>query len=799
MHDIRNAWRQVRRAPGFALTVIITLALGIGANALVFTAVRGVLLNPLPFHEPDRLVTLWQTQPGEPVRSVAPANFLDWRAADSFGGLAAYNDRKRSLTEGEPERIDVATVSANFFDVLGVRPVAGRAFARTAVEGEVREAVLREDFWRTKFGADRGMIGRTIRLDADLFTVVGIVPGVSFPEHVVVWTQGVHDVPELGIAVDVRRVRDARYIAVIGRLKTGVSRQDAQVEMDLIAQRLREAYPDANAETGISVVGLHEHLTGSSARMLWLLFGITACVLVIACANVASLMLTAAVRRGGELAVRVALGASRARLLRQLLVESGLLSFAGSGLGLGAAWIALPALLALLPVLTPRLGAVALDGGVVTFAVVLATLATLAFGTLPAWIASRSAAAGLREGPRAGTSRSSVRTTSILVVAQLAAALVLITGTGLMLRSLWALHQRDTGIDIERVLTVDVSLPDARSRGRAAAVQDIQRMVARLSALPGVTAAGAIQALPLSRRGPSGNLRVDGRTFARNEAPDTSWRTVTPEYFRTMGARIIRGRAFTEADREGAAPVAIINRTLAALIWPDSDPIGARIGTGLDGDGAPVTVVGVVEDMPQDSLRAVVRPEMFRPLAQPARFPVDGMSLVVRTEGEPVSVGQAARQAIREVHPQAPVAAVRTMSMVAAGGIATERSAMIALATFGSLALVLAAVGLYGVLARMVADRTRELGIRVALGAQPGHVRWLVLRRTLVLAAAGIVCGAVASAALATYIRAWLYETPAADPQVFALSATVLFVVALIASLLPARRAVGVDPLEVLR
>ena len=800
MHDILHAWRQVRRAPGFALTVVTTLALGIGANALVFTAVRGVLLTPLPFPEPGRLVNLWQTQPGEPVRAVAPANFLDWRAANSFAGLAAYNDRKRSLVVGEPERIDVATVSANFFDVLGVQPVAGRAFSRTAVEGDVREAVLREDFWRTKFGGDPSLLGRTIRLDADMFTIVGIVPARSFPENVVVWTQGVHDVPELGIAVDIRRVRDARYIGVIGRLKPGVSRQEAQAEMDLIAAQLREAYPNWNADTGIRVVDLHEQLTGGAARMLWLLSGIVACVLVIACTNVASLMLTAAVRRGGELAVRVALGASRARLLRQLLVESALLAGAGSIVGLTAAWIALPALIALLPASTPRLGSVSLDAGVVLFTVVLAGLATAIFGTLPAWMASRTAAAaGLREGARAGTSKSSVRTSSVLVVAQLAMALVLITGTGLMLRSLWQLYQRDTGIDIERVLTVDVSLPDARARGRAAAAQDIQRMVERLSTLPGVTSAGAIQALPLSRRGPAANLRVDGRVFAPNEAPDISWRSVTPDYFRTMGARIVRGRPFVEADREGAPPVAIINHTLAALIWPDGDAIGARIGTGLDGDGAPVTIVGIVEDMPQDSLRAVVRPEMFRPLAQPARFPVDGMSLVARTDGSPLSIGAAARQAIRDVHPTAPIAAVRTMSTVAAGGIATERSAMIALAIFGALALLLAAVGLYGVLARMVADRTRELGIRMALGAQRTHVRWMVLRRTLALVAVGTVCGAGASAVLAGSIRAWLYQTAAADPRVFVASAALLFAVALLASVLPARRAARVDPLVALR
>jgi putative ABC transport system permease protein len=801
VHDIINAWRQVRRAPGFSFTVILTLALGIGANALVFSAVRGVLLKPLPFPEPDHLVNVWQTQPGQPVRSVAPGNFLDWRAARSFVGLAAYNERRRSLTTGEPERISVATVSANFFDVLDVRPMAGRSFIRTAVDGDTREVMLREDFWRTKFGADTALLNRTVRLDDELFTVVGLIPAhLAFPEDVVAWTQAPHDVPELGIAADIRRIRDARYFRVLGRLRPGVTRGDAQAEMDVIAQRLRDAYPDANTETGINIVDLQQQLTGASARMLWLLFGVVGCLLVIACANVASLLLAAAVSRGRELAVRVALGASRARIVRQLLAENVMLSAAGAIAGLGMAWLAMPALIALMPATMPRLSSVRLDAPVVAFAVVIAFLTAAVFGTVPGLIASRTAvAAGLREGARAGTSKSSVRTASVLVVAQLATALVLITGTGLMLRSLWSLYQRDIGLDIERVLAIDVSLPDAKSRGRAAAVLDVQRMVERLSVLPGVSAAGAIQALPLSTRGPAANLRVDGRVFARNEAPDISWRTVTPDYFRTMGARLVRGRAFTDADREGAPAVAIINRTLATLIWPASDPIGARIGTGLDGDGAPVTIVGIVDDMPQDSLRAAVRPEMFRPLAQPARFPVDAMALVIRTEGDPASVASAVRQAIRDVHPTAPVAAVRTMLVVAASGIATERSAMIALAIFGGLALILASVGLYGVLARLVGDRTRELGIRLALGAQTAHVRWLVLRRTLGLAAVGIVIGAAASVALATYLRAWLYETGAADPLVFVLAAIVLIAAALLASYIPARRASSTDPLEALR
>lgn len=801
VHDIIQAWRQVRRAPGFSLTIILTLALGIGANALVFSAVRGVLLKPLPFPDPERLVNVWQTQPGQPVRSVAPANFLDWRAAESFTGLAAYNERRRSLTTGEPERITVATVSANFFEVLSVQPIAGRTLGRPAAEGDVREVVLREDVWRMKFAADPAVLGRMIRLDDEPVLVVGVVPAhLGFPEDAVMWTQAPHDVPELGISTDIRRVRDARYFRVLGRLKPHVTREAAQAEMDVIARRLRAAYPDANADTGVNVVDLREQLTGGSSRMLWLLFGVVGCVLVVACANVASLMLASAVRRARELAVRVALGASRARLLRQLLAESLLLSLTGAALGFFAAWAARPALLRLMPGTTPRLAAIAVDVPVLIFTIAAAVVTAVVFGTLPAAWASRSAVtAGLRDGGRAGTSGSHVKTASVLVVAQLATALVLVTGTGLMLRSVWALYHRDVGVDLDRVLALDVSLPDARSRGRAAAVQDVHRMVERISQLPGVAAAGAIQALPLSTRGPAANLRVDGRTFARNEAPDISWRTVTPEYFRTMGVRLIRGRAFTDADRDGAPPVTIINRTLATLIWPAGDPIGARIGTGLDGDGAPVTVVGVVEDVPQDSLRAAVRPEMYRPLAQPARFPVEGMSLVVKTAAEPTTIAAAARQAIRDVHPGAPIAAVRTMAAVAAGGIATERSAMATLAVFGALALLLAGVGLYGVLARLVGDRTRELGIRLALGAQTGHVRWLVLRRTFTLAGIGIAAGAGLSVVLARQLRSLLHETPASDPFVFAISAAVLLVAAVVTSYLPARRAGRIDPLTAIR
>ena len=803
MHSIRDAVRQLVHRPGLSLTIVLTLALGIGANALVFSVVRGVLLAPLPFAEPQQLVAVWETQPGNDTRGAVPANFLDWREAGSFESLAAYNRKRRVLSGDQPERITLATVSANFFDVLRVRPLAGRMFQSVAAPGAPREIVLREDFWRRRFAADPALIGRTIRLDDETLVVAGIVPSsLAFLEDALAWTQAPHDVPELGAGAptDLRRMRDAWYFRVIGRLKQGVTLERAQAEMDAVARRLAASYPASNRDAGVRLVGLQDQITGATAPMLWILSGIVFCVLAIACANVATLLLAGTVSRVRELAIRTALGASRGRLLRQLSAESLLLSAAGSILGLGVAWLGRPGLVALLPASTPRTGAIQVDSAVALFTFALGVLTALAFGTVPALMAARGRDfTALRDGGRSGPSRRGARVTSLLVAGQLAMALVLVTGTGLMLRTLWTLYQRDIGIDIERLLTLDVTLPDARSRGRAAAALDFTRMADRLATVPGATAAAAIQSLPLAGGGASATLRVDGRAFAPNEAPDVAWRAITPGYFETVGAPLVRGRTFTAADRDGAAPVAVINGTLARLLWPGTDPLGARIGTGLDGNGLLLTIVGVVADVPQESLHARVRPEMYRPLAQPSRFSTDAMSLVVRTDGDPQRLAAAAREAIRQVDPSAAVGAIRTMSGVAASGIATEIAAMRALAIFAGLALVLAAVGLNGVMSRLVADRRRELGVRLALGAAPRHLRWLVLGRTLKVALAGLGVGAAASVVLSRQLAALLHGVGGADPLVLTGSALVLLSVAAAAGYLPARRASRTDPLTAMK
>jgi predicted permease len=802
MQDLRDALRQLGHRPAFALTIVVTIGLGIGANALMFSAVRAVLLRPLPFTAPDRLVAVWETQPGVPMRGVAPANFLDWRSASSFEALSAYNRKRRTLAGDDPQRINVATVSANFFAVLRVDAILGRTFGPTIPAGVTREVVIREDLWRQQFGGNRAIIGQPLRLDDETLIVAGVIPTArAFPEEVVAWTQAPFDVPELsGIRGDIRDVRDSWYLRVVGRLKPAVSMQQAQAELDAIAARLQQEHPASNRNAGVNVVDLHTQITGASAPTLWILTAVTACVLLVACANVAMLLLAGTLGRGRDLMIRAALGASRARLARALTVESLLLALGGAVVGLVLATVSRPALLALLPAGTPRVETVGMDAGVAGFALALAVLTSVLFGVVPALLALRRGTfAGLRHGTRTAGSTTGTRLSSLLVVAQLGTVLVLVMGTGLMLRTLWTLHQRDLGIDVDRLLAVDVTLPDARSRGRAASVGEIQRMVDRLAALPGVSATAAVQTLPLASAGPAAHIRVDGRTFPPNEAPDVAWKPVTPDYFVTIGARILRGRPFTDADREGTQPVAVINATLAHLLWPDRDPIGARIGTGLDGDGAAVLVVGVVSDTPQEGIAAAVLPEMYRPLAQPTRFGVDSMSLLVRTDGDPASLTNTVREAVREEYPQAPIAAVRTMNAVVAAGLSGELTTLRALMIFGGLALILAAIGLYGMMARLVGDRTRELGIRLALGADPRHVRWLVLGRTLKLSAYGLALGAGASVLLSRELGALLHGISPADPLVFAAATTVLIAAALAASYLPARRASRIDPLVVTR
>ncbi|HEY3121574.1 MAG TPA: ABC transporter permease [Vicinamibacteria bacterium] len=800
--DLRFAVRGLARSPAFAAAVAVTLAMGIGANTAIFSLLEALLLRPLPYRQPDRLAMVWQTEPGNATRDVAPANFLDWRAQSrSFEGLAAFDWGARNLTGGsEPVRIQVATVSVNFFEVLGVVPAVGRSFAAEAG----REAVVSDGLWRRLLGGQPDVLGRRLLLDREAYEVVGVMPpGFAFPQDVEVWLRAPHDVPELKLpaSVDIRRLRDARYFRVIGRLAEGIHLPQVQAEMDAIAHRLEKSYPDANAHAGINVMPLKEQLVGRTRPTLLLLQGVAGLVLLIACANVANLLLARAARRRKEMAIRSALGASRRRLIAQLLTESALLAVGGGALGLLiAVWMG-PALAAVLPApLTPAITTGGLSAPVLGFTLSLSLLVALVFGLAPAWEVSRPAAVeALRQGRTSDASPTTGRLRGALVAGEVALALVVATGAALLLKSLWLIVQTNPGFDAERVLSLRLSVASASGAPAAAVRQVYAEVVERLAGVPGVEEAAIAQTLPLAGRGASANLRVEGRSYPAGQAPNVCWKVVTPGYFHTLRIPLRQGRVFTASDGGRAPPVAVVNESLARLLALEGDVIGRRIGTGLDGDGAGVTVVGIVGDTPQESVTLKTQPEMYRPLAQPSRWSGEVVSLVVRTGGDAVAAVPAVRAAVRSVTREATMSDIRPLRDVVARSVGRQRSTASLLALFAALALVLCAVGVYGLLAYLVGERTREFGVRLALGARPADVLGLVLRRGLGLVAVGTAVGLAAALALGRVVSGLLYEISARDPATLAAACAVMAAVGLLASYLPARRATRVDPMAALR
>jgi predicted permease len=806
IRDVRYALRVLARSPGFTAVAVLTLALGMGANTAIFSVVEALLVRPLPFPEPDRLMAVWETQPGDRTRPVAPANFLDWRAASrSFSGLASWQEVYRNLMgTGRGVRLDAAIVSANFFDVLGLKTARGRTFIPLK-EGP-RQAVLSHALWRDLFGADAGIVGQSLRLDDEPCEIVGVLPpGPVFPEETEVWLLARDDVPELGALapVDVKTLRDSRYFAVLGRLAAGRDRAAAQAEMDVIAGRLVAAYPVDNAEAGINVVSLQDQLVGATRPSLLLLMGAVGFVLLLGCANVANLLLARAVRRGKEIAIRSALGAGRGQIVRQLLTESAVLAALGSALGLLVAAWAGQALLAWLPAGTPRLAEVRLSLPVLAFTAILASLVTAGFGLVPALGTARADLAPLRDAGRASRSDpSKEQARSALVVGELALALVLVTGAGLLAKSLWRLQTTPSGLHPARVLTARVSLPGANRLPPGAARSFYARALDRLAALPGVEAVGATQALPFMGPSWQAGLKIEGRAVERNLEPDVCWRVVTPDYFRTLGVPLVRGRFFKGSDTREAPAVALVNATLARRIFPGEDPIGKRLVTGLDGnkeEGYWVTVVGIVGDSPQQSVAAPVIPEVYRPLAQETRYSGESIRFVARTSGDPLKAVAGVRSAMAEIDPEVPVSDVKTLEELGRGSIARQRVTGQMLGAFAAIALVLAALGLYGVLSGLVGERTHEIGVRVALGARPADVIAMVMKRSGRLVATGIVLGLGGAFAATRLLAGFLYEVTTTDPATFLLVTALLALMAALASYAPARRATRVDPLVALR
>jgi putative ABC transport system permease protein len=794
IHDLRYGIRALARSPGFTIVAVLTLALGIGANSAIFSVVQWVLLRPLPFADPDRLVLIAEhnLSKGWERFAVSPANFLDWRErCQTFDSLAIANGVSLTLLgTGAPERLSGLAVSSELLSLLGVRPALGRTFHPGEDRpGAARVAVLGHELWQRRFGADPSLVGRTITLDGDAYTVVGVMPpGFRF-------TAAQIFVP-MALTADQLGQRGSHWVFSVGRLAPDASLEAAQAELAAIAASLAERYPDTNRGWGVRVDDMHENAVRHTRPALTALSGAVAFVLLIACANVANLLLARANGRRHELAVRAALGARRVRLVRQLLTESLLLALAGGALGLLVAVWGIDALPALAADSLPRVRGIAVDRTTLLFTIGTSLATVVLFGLAPALAASRDPArSGMREGTRAGFGGRG-RLRSALVVCEMALALVLLIGAGLLLESFRRVSAVSPGFDADHVLTLEVSLPASRYPEEAQQARFFDAALEKLAALPGVEAAGASTVVPLVSGDEIYSFVIDGRPEVPvSDLPSANYYAASADYFRTLGIPLRKGRYFTEADTAAAAPVAIIDESFARRYFPGEDPLGQRLRIGNRGAVAR-EIVGVVGEVTHYALESGPTTAMYEPYRQQAQ---DSMTIVLRSRTDPAALTTAARRAVLEVDPAQPVYDVRTMDQVIAGSLADRRLPMLLLAIFAGAALLLAALGLYGVVSYAVAQRTHELGVRMALGAGRADVVRLVLSHGMGLALAGVGLGLCAALLLTRAVSRLLFGVQPTDPIVYGALSVGLVCVALVASLLPAHRATRVDPLAALR
>jgi putative ABC transport system permease protein len=803
--DLRYGARMLMKQPGFTLIAVITLALGIGANTAIFSVVNAVLLRPLPYSDAGRIVAIQELGPQGDRRQVTPANFLDWRAQNTvFAQLAAIRSRQSNLAnDGQAERIETAVTSANFFEVFGARPQAGRLFAPADEQaGHAPVVVLSHRLWQRRFGGEANAVGQQLILDGKSYTVVGVAPpGFQYPNKTELWFPPLRLAPEINETFDVTQTRGFGYLSAVARLKPAVSLEQAKAEMETITARLRKQYPETNNNRFNRVVTLQTHLVGETSRLLWLLFGAVGCVLLIACANVANLLLARATTRRRELAVRAALGATRGRMLRQLLTESLSLALAGGLLGLLLAWWGVDALTRLLPANFPRLGEIALDPPALGFAL-LASLATaIIFGLAPAWQSARiELQEALKESARGSVGARRNRLRGALVTAEVALSLSLLVGAGLLFRSFLRLQAVDAGFDAGGVLTMRLAPSGTNFREDPQYIGFYQKVAEKIAAIPGVEAVGAINTPPLSGGGETFDFRIEGEPEKPvDQWPGANYRNVTPDYFRAMKIPIMQGRAFTERDNGSAPLVVIINQAAAARHFAGQNPVGKRVTFGgRDRSGQPIwhEIVGVAANVRSLELKDEAEPEIYTAARQDA---FAGMTFVIRASVEPASLGTAVRQATREVDPAQPVSDLRTMESVVVEAVTQPRFNLTLLGLFGGLALLLSAAGIYGVTSYAVAQRAQEIGIRKALGAQSGDVLRLVIRQAMAAVLPGVVIGLAIALASTRVMKSLLFGVSANDPLTFVAIALSLTLVALLACWIPARRATKVDPMIALR
>jgi len=801
--DLRYGLRTLIKNPGFTIVAVIALALGIGANSAIFSVVNAVLLRPLPYKNPDQLVVIWEnaTHLGFPKDTPSPANFLDWRQQSSlFEGMAAFAERSFNLTgAGEPERLDGRRVSANLFEMLGVKPIVGRTFVPQEDQPGAKVVLLNESLWKRRFGGDPGVIGRAVNLNGEPYTVVGVLPQTVRLPTPGNWRDQVW-VP-LAFPSEEAASRGAHYLEVIARMKTGMTLPKAQAEMDTIAARLAQQYPDFNARRGAVVTPLHEEIVGKMKSPLLILLGAVAFVLLIACANVANLLLARAAVRQKEIALRLALGANRARLTKQLLVESVLLSLVGGLVGLGLAYFGLNVLTRFIPQDVAQADTITIDAKVLLFTLAVAVITGLIFGLAPATQASHfNLNETLKEGGRdSGAGVRGKRLRNSLVIAEVATSFILLVGAGLLINSFVHLRTLDPGFRADHLLALNVDLSEVKypdTQRRTAFFEEVTR---RVRTLPGVQSVAVAGNLPFTYNGDSTLIAVEGIPDPPiDQWPDVIYRTVGPGYLATMGIPLVRGRDFNDQDTLDTTPVVVISEKTAKRYWPNEDPIGKRLKTGATASDVPWrTVIGLVKDVRQNDFIAEPKMQMYFSYRQVKDLVAN--ALVVRTSVDPLSLATSVRNTIWAVDKDQPVANIDAMEHIVAGAVARQRFSMLLLAIFAGLALVLAAVGIYGVMSYSVAQQTREIGIRIALGAQRGDVLRMTVKEGLKLVGVGLLIGLISAFVLTRVMESLLFGISATDPVTFGIICVVLLIVATLASYIPALRAATVDPMVALR
>jgi putative ABC transport system permease protein len=799
IQDLRYGLRTLLKTPGFAVIAVATLALGIGANTAIFSVVNGILLKPLPYSDPDRLVQIREYHvPKHPDFAVSPGNFLEWQAqSTAFTQLAAYRTGFYTLLgSGEPERLVAGRVSAGLFTMLGVEPAIGRDFlADEDQPGHGNVVILSNRLWQRVFNGDPNILGASMNLSGNTFTVVGVMPrDFRFDtDESDLWAPIAFDQEE-------RQLRGAHYINAIAQLKPGVSLDRAQAEMSAIASRLEQQYSDSNGGWGARVHTLLDYKVRRVKATLWVLLGAVGFVLLIACANVANLLLSRAATRRREMATRAALGAGRWRIARQLMTESILLAVLGGAAGLALAAWGVEALRAIAPENLPRVRDVGIDNRALLFTAAATLLTGLIFGLAPALHASRiNLAETLKDSGRAGEGAGRQRLRGLLIVTEVALALILLVGGGLLLKSLWQLSQVDPGFDYHNGLVTTVHLPQKKYGNDQLQVVFFENLLRELSTLPGVQSAAGSNVLPIIDEFKLG-FDIEGQPSAEDaQKPSTDYAAVTPGYFKTMGITVLRGREFTSEDNANSRRVAIINETMARQYFPGEDPIGKRINL-TNGPDRYREIVGIVRDVKQQGPDAPAKPHSYEPFAQePSRY----CNIVLRCSIDPALVAPGVRAQVLKVDSEQPVGRFRTLEEILAGSVAQQRFSTLLLCIFASVALLLSVIGLYGVMAYSVAQRTHEIGLRMALGAGRRDVLRMVVTRGMSLTFLGVALG-LAGAFLLTRLLSdilteLLFGVPPADPTTFAVIPAILALVALAACLLPAIRAARTDPMVALR